>query len=70
MEINDLVATFERKLKLLRYSANSIKNYSCTVNGFLQVVARKFNHPSQLSEDEIENMFSGKLKKHKASSSY
>ncbi len=70
MEINDLIATFERKLKLQRYSANSIKNYTCTVKGFLQVAARKFDHPGQLSEDEIEKYVFWKIEKHKVSSSY
>lgn len=62
MDIENLITIFERKLKLQRYSANSIKNYNSTVKSFLLVVAEKFNHPDELGENEIE--------KYKIGSSY
>lgn len=70
MKINDLIVTFERKLKLQRYSANSIKNYISAVKSFLQIAAKKFDHPDQLSESEIEKYVFWKIEKHKISSSY
>lgn len=53
MEIDNLITLFEQKLMIQRYSTSSIKNYSSSVNSFLQVAAKKFEHPNQLSEQEI-----------------
>ena len=54
MEINNLIITFEQKLKLQKYSTNSIKNYCSAVKCFLHVVEKKFDHPNQLTENNIE----------------
>ena len=70
MEIDNLITFFEQKLMIQRYSTSSIKNYSSSVNSFLQVAAKKFEHPNQLSEQEIEKYILWKIEKHKISSSY
>lgn len=70
MEIDNLITLFEQKLMIQRYSTSSIKNYSSSVNSFLQVAAKKFEHPNQLSEQEIEKYILWKIEKHKISSSY
>ncbi len=54
MEINNLIITFEQKLKLQKYSTNSIKNYCSAVKSFLRVAEKKFDHPNQLTENNIE----------------
>ena len=70
MKIDDLIANFERKLKLQRYSPNSIKNYISAVRSFLKVALKRFDHPDQLSENEIEKYVFWKIEKHKISSSH
>ena len=68
MKIDDLIASFEQKLKLQRYSPNSIKNYTSAVRSFLKVALKRFDNPGQLSEDEIEKYVLWKIEKHKVSS--
>ena len=70
MKIDDLIANFERKLKLQRYSPNSIKNYISAVRSFLKAALKRFDHPDQLSENEIEKYVFWKIEKHKISSSH
>lgn len=70
MKIDDLIASFEQKLKLQRYSPNSIKNYTSAVRSFLKVALKRFDNPGQLSEDEIEKYVLWKIEKHNISSSY
>jgi len=50
MDIEYLIAVFERKLTLQRYSASSIKNYSSSVKNFLQVAEKRFDQPDELNE--------------------
>ena len=70
MQIESLLADFERKLVLQRYSKNSILNYKSTVKIFLQVAARKFSNPDELGVAEIEKYVFWKIDKHSVSHSY
>ena len=45
MQFENLLADFEIKLLLQRYSKNSILNYKSAVKNFLKIAARKFNNP-------------------------
>jgi len=70
MDIEYLIAVFERKLMLQRYSAGSIKNYSSSVRSFLQVAEKRFDQPDELNENEIEKYVYRKIRKDHISSSY
>ena len=70
MDIENLIAVFERKLSLQRYSVNSIKNYSSVVRSFLQMAEKRFHRPDELSENEIEKYVYWKIRKDHVSSSY
>lgn len=70
MQIENLLADFERKLILQRYSKNSILNYKSAVKNFLEVVARKFSNPDELGVAEIEKYLFWKIDKHAVSHSY
>ncbi len=54
MKTDHFIADFERKLKLQQYSASSIRNYCSSARIFLQVASKKFSHPNELGENEIE----------------
>ena len=56
MDIENLIAVFERKLTLQRYSAGSFKNYSSSERSFLQVAEKRFDQPDELNEHEIEKI--------------
>ncbi len=43
MQIEALLAVYERKLVLQRYSKNSIINYKSAVKSFLQIAEKKIN---------------------------
>ena len=70
MDIEYLIAVFERKLMLQRYSAGSVKNYSSSVRSFLQVAEKRFDQPDELNENEIEKYVYRKIRKDHISSSY
>jgi len=70
MDIENLIAAFERKLTLQRYSASSIENYSSAVRSFLQVAEKRFDQPDELNENEIEKYVYWKIRKDHISSSY
>lgn len=70
MEIEKLIADFGRKLAIQRYSTSSILNYVSAVKSFLQVAGKRFNHPVELGEIEIEKYVHWKIEKHHISSSY
>lgn len=70
MEIEKLLAEFERKMTIQRYSVSSIQNYASAVNSFLQVAKKKFNCPDELTEKEIEKYLHWKIEKHNISASY
>jgi len=62
MDIENLIAAFERKLTLQRYSASSIENYSSAVRSFLQVAEKRFDQPDELNENEIEKYVYRKIR--------
>jgi site-specific recombinase XerD len=62
MDIENLIAVFERKLILQRYSDGSIKNYSSSVRSFLQVAEKRFDQPDELNENEIEKYVYRKIR--------
>ena len=62
MDIENLIAVFERKLMLQRYSDGSIKNYSSSVRSFLQVAEKRFDQPDELNENEIEKYVYRKIR--------
>lgn len=70
MKIDNLITAFEQKLKIERYSPNSIRNYSSTVRSFLKTASYKFSSPEQLSEKEIEKYIFWKIEKHRISFSH
>ncbi len=54
MNINNLLATFEQRLPLQRYSDASIRNYKSAVDSFLRLAARKYQKPEELNAGKIE----------------
>lgn len=70
MDTSNLIMIFERRLKLQRYSANSIRNYSSAVKSFLRIAAKKFDSPDELSESEIEKYVFWKIEKDNISDSH
>ena len=62
MDIENLIAVFERKLTLQRYSAGSFKNYSSSERSFLQVAKKRFDQPDELNENEIEKYVYRKIR--------
>lgn len=70
MQIEILLADYERKLVLQRYSENSILNYKSALKSFLQIAAQKFNSPNEMSVAEIEKYVYWKIEKHAISPSY
>ncbi len=70
MDLENLIAVFERKLTLQRYSAGYIKNYSSSVRSFLQVVEKRFDQPDELNENDIEKYVYRKIRKDHISTSY
>jgi integrase/recombinase XerD len=70
MDIEYLIAVFERKLTLQRYSAGSVKKYSSSARSFLQVAEKRFDQPDKLNENEIEKYVYRKIRKDHISSSY
>ncbi|MBP7024156.1 MAG: tyrosine-type recombinase/integrase [Bacteroidales bacterium] len=70
MDIENLIAVFERKLMIQRYSTSSIKNYSSSVRSFLHVAEKRFDQPDELNENEIEKYVFWKIRKDNISSSY
>lgn len=70
MQIEKLLAEFEQKLILQRYSKNSILNYKSAVKSFLQIAERKFSNLNELGVSEIEKYVFWKVNKHAVSHSY
>lgn len=69
MQIEILLAEYERKLILQRYSKNSILNYKSAVKSFLQIAERKFSSPDEIGVAEIEKYVFWKIEKHTISHS-
>ncbi|KUK58047.1 MAG: integrase/recombinase [Bacteroidetes bacterium 38_7] len=53
-----------------RYSPNSIQNYKSAVRGFLQLGEKKYSHPLEITETEIEKYLFWKIEKHHIGTSY
>jgi len=70
MQIEILLAEYEKKLILQRYSKNSILNYKSAVKSFLQIAEQKFSSPDEIGVVEIVKYFFWKFKKHAVSHSY
>ena len=62
MDIENLIAVFERKLMLQRHSAGFIENYSSSARSFLQVAEKRFDQPDELNENEIEKYVYRKIR--------
>src|SRR5574344_1045124 len=54
MNINQLLSTFEQRLRLQRYSEASIRNYKSAVGSFLQLASKKYDKPEDLTAKDIE----------------
>ena len=70
MQIETLLADYERKLVLQRYSKNTILNYKSALKSFLQIAEQKFCSPNELGVAEIEKYVFWKINKHAVSHSY
>lgn len=64
MNTDNLINEFERKMNVLRYSPNSIQNYKSAVRGFLQLAQKKYRHPLEITETDIEKYLFWKIEKH------
>ncbi|MBW6498756.1 MAG: site-specific integrase [Bacteroidales bacterium] len=70
MKIDDLINEFERKMIVQRYSQRSIQNYKSAVRCFLLLAEKKFSHPLEITEKEIEKYLFWKIEKHHISTSF
>ncbi|OJV38664.1 MAG: hypothetical protein BGO33_09075 [Bacteroidia bacterium 43-41] len=70
MEIDDLMNGFERKMIVQRYSPNSVQNYKSAVRCFLQLAEKKYSHPLEITETDIEKYLFWKIEKHRIGTSY
>jgi site-specific recombinase XerD len=65
-----LINEFERKMMIQRYSPSSIQNYKSAVRGFLQLAERKYSHPMEVKEADIEKYLFRRIEKHHIGASY
>ena len=70
MDIQVSLKEFEEKMRIQRYSKNSIRNYLSAVKSFLELAQKKFSHPDEINEAVIEKYVLWKIEKHKISASY
>lgn len=70
MDIDNLLSTFEQRLRLQRYSETSIRNYKSAVGGFLQLASKKYDKPEGLTAKEIEKYVYWLIENKKISASY
>ncbi len=70
MNIDGWISEFERKMIIQRYSPNSIQNYKSAVRAFLQLAERKYCHPMEVKEADIEKYLFWKIEKHHIGTSY
>lgn len=54
MEVTSFVQIFRQKLMIQRYSSATIQNYASAINQFLTLAQKKFTHPNEVTEDDIE----------------
>lgn len=55
MNIGKYVKMYSDDLELKNYSLNTIKNYSCQIEVFLNYFNDKFEKPSEINEESIKN---------------
>ncbi len=70
MNVEKFLLEFGKKLMIQRYSQNSIKNYKSALKSFLVIAAKKYTHPNELTEKEVEKYIFWKIEKHKISHSH
>ena len=70
MRTDDLITEFKRKMIVQRYSPNSIQNYKSAVRGFLELAEKKYSHPLEVTETNIEKYIYWKIEKHHIGASY
>lgn len=70
MNVEALLREFEQKMRIQRYSENSIRNYLSTMRTFLVLAQKKFSHPGEINEAVIEKYVLWKIEKHIISASY
>ncbi|HQL70226.1 MAG: tyrosine-type recombinase/integrase [Bacteroidales bacterium] len=70
MEIDKLLLTFEKRLRLQRYSEASIRNYKTTVDAFLNLAKKKYSNPEDLDAKKIEKYVYWLIEKKNISASY
>lgn len=70
MEIDKLLLTFEKRLRLQRYSEASIRNYKTTVDAFLKLAKKKYSNPEDLDAKKIEKYVYWLIEKKNISASY
>jgi len=61
---------FERRMIVQRYSPISIQNYKSAVGSFLQLAEKKYSHPLEITEADIEKYLFWKIEKHRIGTSY
>ena len=54
MDINHWMQSFEQRLRLQRYSDATLRNYKSCLSSFLGMASKKYEHPKELTEVEIE----------------
>ena len=67
---NGWINEFERKMIIQRYSPNSIQNYKSAVRAFLQLAERKYSHPREVKDADIEKYLFWRIEKHHIGASY
>ncbi|MEA4979676.1 MAG: site-specific tyrosine recombinase/integron integrase [Petrimonas sp.] len=70
MKTDDLMNEFERRMIVQRYSPISIQNYKSAVGSFLQLAEKKYSHPLEITEADIEKYLFWKIEKHRIGTSY
>ncbi len=70
MDINNLLSTFEQRLRMQRYSEASIRNYKSAVDCFLRLASKKYNKAENLTALIIEKYVYWLIEKNQISASY
>ncbi|MDD2293346.1 MAG: tyrosine-type recombinase/integrase [Bacteroidales bacterium] len=70
MEIDNLLSTFEHRLRMQRYSEASIRNYKSAVECFLRLAEKKYDKPEDLDAGKIEKYVCWLVEKKHISASY
>lgn len=70
MKTDGWINEFEWKMILQRYSSSSIQNYKSAVRGFLQLAEKKYSHPLEVTETDIEKYLFRKIEDEHIGASY